>query len=141
MKKKPISSPRHYGRHLHKLSQSRSSIDQLQLPLELNTKPTATNKLNQSSQPRPQPKKINKRSINPHHLKQLKAPSSPPQPTKATKSSSLKLPILPNLYDPSLPINYIYPHRPSDSNDLSKIKNHIPEFVHDPLFGVVSKIN
>ncbi|KAA1096364.1 hypothetical protein PGT21_014122 [Puccinia graminis f. sp. tritici] len=124
MKKRPISSPRHYGRHLHKLSQSRSSIDQLQLPLDHNTKTTPTSKLNQ---PRPQPKKINKRSINPNHPKQLKPPSSRPQPNKSTKSSPLKLPILPNLYDPSLPIDYIYPHRFPDSNDLSKIKNLIPE--------------
>ncbi|WAQ88119.1 hypothetical protein PtA15_9A244 [Puccinia triticina] len=122
--KRPISSPRHYGRHLHKLSQNRPATDQPQPSDDDHNNSKNKNKNNgqpspQSTQPK---KKINKRSSS------HPTPRSPPaQPHKAPPP--LILPILPNLYDPSLPIDCTY-SPPASPDYIPKIQ---PNTHHDPI--------
>ncbi|KAG0144398.1 hypothetical protein CROQUDRAFT_95097 [Cronartium quercuum f. sp. fusiforme G11] len=112
MQKKPISSPRHYGRHLHKLALSRLLSRPPPSP-SIAPKPAVSSvpvPSNQTSTP----VKKNKAAI--------PTPRSSPAPRRTPKRktplrhkvavpvvSKLKLPVLPNLYDPSLPIDVSYP--------------------------------
>ncbi|KNZ51978.1 hypothetical protein VP01_3742g1 [Puccinia sorghi] len=105
MRKRPISDPRHYGRHLHKLRHSTLKPEQ-----------------HAHQQPRQtpseyQPKKRSFTQQKSHH------PS-----TKTTHSNNLlHLPILPNLYDPSLPITHTYPNN-SYHHSLTPPRKPLPQY-------------
>lgn len=108
MRKKSISSPRHYGRHLHKLAIARllccppSGHNHLFVPNPPTVLPNQTAapaKKTKPSAPTPRsspaPKRVSKGKLIRHR---------PPAPTP-----KLKVPVLPNLYDPSLPLEVVYP--------------------------------
>ncbi|PLW17817.1 hypothetical protein PCASD_19219 [Puccinia coronata f. sp. avenae] len=119
MRKRPISSPRHYGRQLHKLTRAHSQIHSNSSNNPLDTLNELEHDLNAWQTPiqhncpppryRPQHKKPNKRSLTPSPPRPITIPEVQ-QPTQS--SNPLPLPILPNLYDPALPIDFSYPSYP-----------------------------
>ncbi|EGF98041.1 uncharacterized protein MELLADRAFT_69605 [Melampsora larici-populina 98AG31] len=138
MMKKPISSPRHYGRQLHKLALSR-------LLIRSSPGPSSSSHLGSISTPDQStktPKKTKSPSLtarNNSASKRTPNRKTPLRPKPKAPLSKLKMPVLPNLYDPSLPLEVAYPTT-VDPARLTKLRSHSNreqvEENHSPRFEV-----
>ncbi|KAH9819984.1 hypothetical protein DFH28DRAFT_1218555 [Melampsora americana] len=123
MMKKPISSPRHYGRRLHKLALSRllerSSPSSSASPYSGSISATP----DQSIKTPKKTKSPISTTRNNSASKRTPNRKSPSRPKPKAPVSKLKMPVLPNLYDPSLPLGIVYPPT-ADLTRLSKSRSN-----------------
>lgn len=109
MMKKPISSPRHYGRQLHKLALSRLLSRSSPAP---NTSPYPGSISATPDQSMKTPQKTKSPSVTTRNnpaSKRTPNRKTPLRPKPKAPVSKLKMPVLPNLYDSSLPLEVVYP--------------------------------